>query len=176
MKFMKTKFDGLLLVEVDQFDDGRGYLAKFFDKETITKNEINFNLTQVKYTYTKTKGTIRGMHFQSKPYEEVKIVHCIKGRIYEVAIDLRKKSKTYRKWFGMEFSENEKKSLFVPKGFAHGYQSLTDNCEVLYMMSGRFSKPHNVGYRWDDPNLNIIWPLKPTVIADKDNNWPKFSA
>lgn len=174
MKFRKTKFEGLFLVEVDQFEDDRGYLAKFFDKEILKKNKINFNLTQIKYTYTKKKGTIRGMHFQSKPYEEAKIVHCLKGKIYEVAIDLRKKSKTYGKWFGMEFSENERKSLFVPKGFAHGHQSLADNSELLYMMSGKYSKPYNVGYRWDDSSFNIKWPIKPTIIADKDNNWRLF--
>jgi dTDP-4-dehydrorhamnose 3,5-epimerase len=175
MKFFKTNIPDLLLVEIDKFEDERGYLAKFFDKETIKKNKIEFTLTQIKYTYTKKKGTIRGMHLQSKPFEEAKIVHCMKGRIYEVAIDLRKKSKTYGKWFGMEFTENEEKSLFVPKGFAHGYQALTDNCEMLYMMSGKFSKAHNIGYRWDDPFFNIKWPIRPTIIAEKDKNWPLFS-
>lgn len=175
MRFTKTKFEGLFIIEIDQFDDKRGYLSKFFDKETFEKNGIKFSLTQVKYTYTKQKGTIRGIHFQSKPFEEDKIVHCTKGEIFEVAINLRKSSKTFGKWFGMTFSEKDKISLLVPKGFAHGYQTLTNNCDVLYLMSGKFSKPNNIGFRWDDPSFNITWPLKPTVIAKKDRQWPLFS-
>lgn len=175
MKFYKTKFEGLFLVEVDHFNDKRGYLAKFFDTKTYAKENIKISLTQIKYTFTKKKGTIRGLHMQSKPYEEAKIVHCVRGKIFEVVLDLRPNSKTYGKWFGKEFSENDKKSLFIPKGFAHGYQSLTNNCNILYMMSGEFSKPNNIGFRWDDSFFNIKWPLKPTVIANKDRTWPLFN-
>ena len=175
MKFIKTKFEGLFLVETDKFDDKRGFLAKLYDSKTYSKENLNFSLTQIKYTYTKSKGTIRGLHMQSKPYEEAKIVHCVKGKIFEVALDLRPKSKTYSMWYGRVFSEKDKKSLFIPKGFAHGYQSLTPDCNILYMMSGQFSKPHNIGFRWDDPYFNISWPLKPTVIAKKDRTWLLFS-
>jgi dTDP-4-dehydrorhamnose 3,5-epimerase len=174
MKLVKTKIDGLFILETDRFDDKRGYLSKFFDKDFLNDKGIKFNLTQVKYTYTKSKGTIRGMHFQKKPYEEDKIVHCTKGEIYEVAIDIRKKSKTYGKWFGMKFSENDNKSFLIPKGFAHGYQALTNNCEMLYLMTGKFSQKSNTGYRWNDPYFDIKWPIKPTVIAEKDNIWPLF--
>lgn len=174
MKFIKTFIKGLYLVEADKFNDKRGYLSKLFDEETYSKKNFKFRLTQIKYTYTKSKGTIRGLHMQSKPFEEAKIVHCVKGKIYEVVLDLRPKSKTYGKWFGREFSENDNKSLFIPKGFAHGYQSLTDNCNILYMMSGKFSKPNNIGFRWNDLYFNIKWPLKPTVIAEKDRVWPLF--
>jgi len=174
MKITKTKFDGLLIIETDKFDDERGYLSKFFDKEFFAENGINFNLTQVKYTFTKSKGTIRGMHFQKKPFEEDKIIHCTRGEIFEVAVDLRKRSKTYGKWFGMSFSQDSNKSILIPKSFAHGYQALTDNCEMLYLMTGKFSKNSNAGCLWNDPFFNIGWPLKPTVIAEKDNSWAFF--
>ncbi len=172
MKFTKTKFNELLIVETDQFDDERGYLAKYYDEDFYKKNNIKFKLTQVKFVSTKTKATIRGLHMQSKPYEEAKIVRCVKGKIFEVALDLRKNSKTYGKWFGQEFSEDDKKCLYIPKGFAHGYQTLVNNTDVLYLMSGEFSLLHNIGYRWNDPAFGISWPLKPTVMAQKDKNWP----
>ncbi len=172
MKFVRTKFDDLFVIETDQFDDERGYLAKFYDEDLYKQNEIAFKLTQVKYTFTKTKGAIRGLHMQSKPYEEAKLVKCVRGKIFEVVLDLRPKSKSYGKWFGKEFSEDDNKCLYIPKGFAHGYQALVKNCDVLYLMSGKFSLPHNIGYRWNDPAFNISWPLKPTVMAEKDKNWP----
>lgn len=175
MKFSKTFIEGLVLIEFDQFDDKRGNLAKLFDKKIFSKNNINLNLTQVKYSSTKLKGTIRGPHMQSKPFEEEKIVRCVKGRIFDVVIDLRTKSKTYGKWFGEEMSEVNRKCIYIPKGFAHGFQTLTNNCDILYMMSGEFSKLNYVGFRWDDPNLKIKWPLKPTIIAEKDLKRPLFS-
>ncbi len=175
MKFTKTFISGLIVIEFDKFDDERGYLAKFFDKETYKKNNIKLDLTQVKYSSTKKKGTIRGPHMQFKPDEEAKIVHCLKGRIFDVVLDLRPKSKTYGKWFGEAMSDKNKKSLYIPKGLAHGYQTLTNDCDVLYMMSGHFSKTNYVGVRWDDPHFNITWPLKPTLIAEKDLKRPLFN-
>ncbi len=172
MKFVGTKIDDLFVVETDQFDDNRGYLAKYYDEDFYKEKNIKFKLTQVKYTSTKTKGTIRGLHMQSKPFEEAKLVKCVKGKIFEVAVDLRPKSKTYGKWFGREFSEDDNKCIYIPKGFAHGYQTLVRNCDVLYLMSGKFSLKHNIGYRWNDPSFKISWPLKPTVMAQKDKNWP----
>lgn len=175
MRLVKTKLDGLFVIENDKFRDERGYLAKLFDKKILSGHKLNFEFNQVKYTYTQKKGTIRGIHMQRKPFEEDKIVLCVKGKIFEVALDVRKGSETYGKWFGMEFSDQDKKSFLIPKGFAHGYQSLTDNTEALYLMSGEFSKQDNIGFRWNDPSFAIEWPLEPTVIADKDRNWPLFS-
>src|SRR6266436_4578205 len=143
MKFKKTKLNGLLIIENDKFDDERGYLAKLLDEIYLLKHRMPFHFTQVKYTYTRKKGTIRGLHMQKAPYEEDKIVLCLKGKIFDVAVDVRSDSKTYGKWFGSEFSDREKKSFFIPKGFAHGYQSLTDDTEVLYLLSGEFSKQSN---------------------------------
>lgn len=174
MKYIKTKLEDVFLIEIDKFDDERGYLAKFYDREELKKN-IKFSLSQVKFVYTQHKGTIRGLHAQKKPFEEDKIVKCIKGKLFEVVLDLRKSSKAFGKWFGVELSSSDGKSLFVPKGFAHGYQTLSKDTEVLYLMSGKFSKSHNIGYRWDDPHFNINWPLKPTLIAGKDSNWPLFN-
>lgn len=174
MKLKKTRFDGLFIIEIDKFDDERGYLCKFFDKETFAKAGISFNLTQVKYVHTKSKSTIRGMHFQERPFAEDKIVRITKGEVFEVVVDIRKKSKTYGKWFGMKFSSNDKTGMLIPKGFAHGYQTLTDECEVLYLMTGKFSEESNKGYRWDDPYFAIRWPMAPTAIAEKDKAWSFF--
>ncbi len=172
MKLIKTKISDLYIVESERFDDDRGYLAKYYDEDFYKENNIKFKLTQVKYTFTKKRGTIRGLHMQSKPFEEAKLVRCVRGKIFEVVLDMRSQSKTYGKWFGKEFSENDNQCLYIPKGFAHGYQALINNCEVLYLMSGEFSLPHNIGYRWNDPSFSISWPLKPTVMAKKDKNWP----
>ena len=174
MRLVKTNLEGLLIIENDKFEDERGYLAKLLDKKYILEHKIPFQFTQVKYTYTRKKGTIRGIHMQKSPYEEDKIVICLRGNIFEVALDVRPGSKTYGKWFGIEFSDREKKSLYLPKGFAHGYQSLVDDTEVLYLLSGEFSYKNNIGFRWDDPHFAIKWPLKPTIIAGKDREWPLF--
>jgi dTDP-4-dehydrorhamnose 3,5-epimerase len=174
MRFKRTTLEGLLIIENDIFDDERGQLAKLYDEQFFSEHKMAFHFTQVKHTYTQKKGTIRGLHMQKAPHEEDKIVLCMKGKIFDVALDVRSGSKTYGKWFGMEFSDKEKKGFFIPKGFAHGYQSLTNDTEVLYLLSGEFSFEHNVGFRWDDPHFAIPWPLKPTVIADKDRTWPLF--
>jgi dTDP-4-dehydrorhamnose 3,5-epimerase len=174
MKIIKTKFDGLFIIEADKFDDERGYLSKFYDKNVFLEKKIKFNITQVKYAQTKSIGAIRGLHYQFKPFEEDKIVHCTRGKVFEVVVDIRKNSKTYGKWFGIEFSEENNKSLLIPKGFAHGYQALANNCEILYLMTGKFFKEKEAGYRWNDPHFDIDWPLKPTIIAEKDKNWPSF--
>ncbi len=174
MRIKKTNLDGLLIIENDRFDDDRGYLAKLLDEKYFLEHNMPFHFTQVKYTYTRKKGTIRGLHIQKAPYEEDKIVLCLRGKIFEVALDVRSGSKTYGKWFGREFSDREKKSFFIPKGFAHGYQSLANDTEVLYLLTGEFSSKHNVGFRWDDPYFAIKWPQKLAAIASKDRKWPLF--
>jgi len=174
VRFEKTKLEGLLIIENDTFEDERGYLVKLLDEKYLLEHKIPFHFTQVKYTYTRKRGTIRGIHMQKAPYEEDKVVLCLRGKIFDVALDVRHGSKTYGKWFGMEFSDRERKGFFIPKGFAHGYQSLTDDTEVLYLLSGEFSYQHNTGFRWDDPHFAIKWPQRPTVIASKDRKWPLF--
>lgn len=172
MIFHKTKIEGLYIIEPELRVDERGYFARVFCKEEFSKIGFNFEIVQINRSLSERGGTLRGMHFQKPPKAEDKIIQCLKGAIYDVAVDLRKDSPTYGQWVAEELSENNKKIFFIPKGFAHGFQTLTDNCEVLYFMSEFYSLEYGSGVRWDDPFFNIKWPIKPTIISDKDKNWP----
>ncbi|MBU4601434.1 dTDP-4-dehydrorhamnose 3,5-epimerase, partial [Candidatus Parcubacteria bacterium] len=145
MKFKKTKLKGLYIIEPEPRIDERGYLMRTFCKEELNKYGLQFTIVQVNQTLTKKKGTVRGMHFQTPPKAEDKIVQCLHGAIYDVAIDLRADSPTYGKWVAEELNEDNKKMFFIPKGFAHGFQSLTNNCEVQYFMSEFYSPEHASG-------------------------------
>jgi len=172
MKFKKTKLKGLYIIEPEPRIDERGYLMRTFCKEELNKYGLQFTIVQVNQTLTKKKGTVRGMHFQTPPKAEDKIVQCLHGAIYHVAIDLRADSPTYGKWVAEELNEDNKKMFFIPKGFAHGFQSLTNNCEVQYFMSEFYSPEHASGVRWDDSIFNIKWPIKNLSLSEKDKNWP----
>ncbi len=172
MKFIKTDLEGLILIEPDKFPDERGYFLKSFEKTVFRENGIDIEISQANHSFNRVTGTLRGMHMQKEPFEQAKIIQCIKGKIFDVAIDMRKNSSTYGKWHGEELSEENRKVFYIPEGFAHGFITLTDNAEVFYFMSGEYSISHEVGYRWDDPYFKITWPLEPTVVAEKDKNWP----
>lgn len=172
MKFKKTKLKGLYIIEPEPRIDERGYLMRTFCKEELNKYGLQFTIVQVNQTLTKKKGTVRGMHFQTPQKAEDKIVQCLHGAIYDVAIDLRADSPTYGKWVAEELNEDNKKMFFIPKGFAHGFQSLTNNCEVQYFMSEFYSPEHASGVRWDDSIFNIKWPIKNLSLSEKDKNWP----
>lgn len=174
MKITDTPLIGLKFIEPDKFDDERGYFLKSFEKKPFKDNGIDMEITQTNHSFNFLKGTLRGMHFQESPYAETKIVYCVKGSVFDVAIDLRKDSQTYGKWYGLELSEQNKNILYIPEGFAHGYETLEDSTEVLYFMSGEYSKVHEAGVRWDDPAFGITWPITPVVIADKDKNWTDY--
>jgi len=172
MIFHKTKIDGLYIIEPELKFDERGYFARIFCEKELVKNGINFKIVQINRSLNKKRGTIRGMHFQKWPKAEGKIVQCTQGAIYDVAIDLRKNSPTFGKWESIELTEENKKMFLIPKGFAHGFQTLTDNCELLYFMSEFYYSDYSSGVRWDDPFFNIKWPIKNPIISEKDKNWP----
>lgn len=172
MKFKETKLKGLYIIEPEIHFDDRGYFARIFCKQELSKTGIDFNIVQANRSLNKKQGTIRGMHFQKPPKVEDKIIQCIKGKIYDVAIDLRQDSPTYGEWVAEKLSEENKKMFLIPKGFAHGFQTLTDNCEILYFMSEFYSPQYESGVRWDDPFFNIKWPIKNRVVSEKDKNWP----
>jgi dTDP-4-dehydrorhamnose 3,5-epimerase len=173
MIISKTKIEGLLILEPELKIDQRGYFARTFCKNELRDAGANFDIAQASLSFNKQKGTVRGMHFQKDPKAEDKIVQCLRGAIYDVAIDLRKGSPTYGKWVFEELNEENKKAFLIPKGFAHGFQSLTDNSEIQYFMSEFYSPEHSSGARWDDPFFNIDWPIKDSVIlSDNDKNWP----
>ncbi len=172
MKIIKTKIDGLCILEPILNEDGRGYFTRIFCENELRKSGIGFEIKQVNHSYTKKRGTIRGMHFQRAPKSEGKIVQCLRGKIYDVAVDLRKKSPTYRKWFAVELSAENKRMLHIPKGFAHGLQTLTGKCTVQYFMSEFYSPDHADGVRWDDPAFKITWPLGVLRVSERDKRFP----
>lgn len=172
MIFHKTKIKGLYIIEPELRVDGRGYFARVFCKEELAKIGFNFEVVQINRSLNKKKGIIRGLHFQKPPKAEDKIVQCIKGAIYDVAVDLRKDSSTYGQWVAEELNENNKKMFLIPKGFAHGFQSLRDNSEILYFLSEFYSPEYESGVRWNDPFLNIKWPIKNPFLLERDKNWP----
>jgi dTDP-4-dehydrorhamnose 3,5-epimerase len=174
MQVADTAISGLRIITPDKFDDNRGYFMKSFEKKAFSEQGINFDITQINHSFNLLKGTLRGMHFQVEPFAQEKLVFCEKGKIFDVAIDLRKDSQTYGKWFGLELTEDNQQIFYIPKGFAHGYQALTDNAELVYFLQGEYSKENESGVLWNDPAFAISWPLEPTTIADKDNQWPSF--
>ncbi|MFA6190595.1 MAG: dTDP-4-dehydrorhamnose 3,5-epimerase [Candidatus Staskawiczbacteria bacterium] len=172
MIFKKTKIEGLYIVEPELKTDERGYFVRNFCKEEFNKVGIQFDIAQASQSFTKKRGTIRGMHFQKEPKGEKKIVQCMRGAIYDVVIDLREDSKTYGHWIGEELTEENRKMLFIPKNCAHGFQTLTSDCLLQYFMSELYYPELVFGVRWDDPLFNIKWPLENKTISERDQNWP----
>ena len=150
MIFKETKLKGAYIIELELLEDERGFFARSFCIDEFKKNGIDFNIVQCNISYNKEKGTLRGMHYQIAPYEEAKIVSCIRGAIYDVIIDLRQESPIYCKWFAVELSAKNYKILYIPKGFAHGFQTLEDDTVVFYQMSEFFHPECTRGVRWDD--------------------------
>lgn len=174
MIFTETKLRGSFVIEPEKIIDKRGFFARIWDKEIFEKHGLNPRILQSNISFNKKKGTIRGMHYQTTPYEEAKLVRCTKGKAFEVILDLRSSSKTYMQWLGIELSTKNYKMIYVPEGFALGFQTLEDNTELFYQMSEVYMPEFGRGIRWDDPVINISWPLKPTVISKKDLSLPPF--
>ena len=168
MKFYETELKGAYIIELEKFEDERGFFTRVWDKKIMQDQGLKSDLVQMSFSFSKKKGTLRGMHFQEEPFREVKIVKCIQGKIFDVIIDLRVESRTYKKWIGIELSADKQKMIYVPEGFAHGFQTLEENTHVLYQMSNWFSPEHEKGIRWDDKDFNIKWPITDLIISKKD--------
>ncbi len=175
MKFHKTKIKGVYIIEPDPKIDKRGYFVRLFCKKEFINIGMNFNIVQINRSFTKKKGTIRGLHYQNLPHQEDKIIQCFKGEIYDVILDLRKNSATFGKWISEKLSEKNKKMILVPKGCANGLQTLTDNCEIEYFMSGYYSPRCGAGVRWNDPFFKLKWPIKKVFLSQKDKNWKYYN-
>jgi dTDP-4-dehydrorhamnose 3,5-epimerase len=171
MRFVTTPLAGAYLIEPEQFEDERGFFARTFCADEFVKHGLNPKLVQCNISYNKLRGTLRGMHYQKTPYEEAKLVRCTQGGIYDVIIDLRCDSVTRNQWFGVELNAENHKALYVPEGFAHGFITLYDATEVLYQMSQIFRGECAVGVRWNDPGIDIKWPIAVTTISDKDRSF-----
>ena len=174
MKFRKTGFEGLFVIELERLADSRGFLARSWCAREFADHGLEIAVAQCNISYNEKRGTLRGLHFQEKPFEEDKIVRCTKGLIYDVAVDLRSKSPTFRRWFAVELSEENRQAFFIPKGFAHGFQTLVDGSEVLYQMSEFYHPEAQAGVRWNDPAFGIRWPLPKAILSPKDAAFPDF--
>ena len=174
MIFTETPLKGAFVIEPEIIKDERGFFARTFCREEFAARGLNPNVAQCNLSFNAKKGTVRGMHYQAEPYAEVKLVRCTRGTIYDVIIDLRKNSPTFKKWFAVELAAKNNKMLYVPENFAHGFQTLEENTEVFYQMSEFYRPEYAGGVRWDDPVFGIEWPTGPRVIADKDRNHPDF--
>jgi dTDP-4-dehydrorhamnose 3,5-epimerase len=174
MIISKTKLKNALIIELEEIHDERGFFARNYCKAEFEKNEIRGEIVQCNTSFNKKAATVRGMHFQKPPFEEAKLVRCISGSIYDVIIDLRPTSSSYGKWQGFNLSANNREALYVPKGFAHGFQTLEDNTELFYQMFDYFKSDSMNGLRWNDPSFNIKWPLNISTISEKDNNYSTY--
>jgi len=169
MKIIKTKIKDLEIIRLKKISDKRGYFSRIFDLR-IFKTKFQ-NIKQINVSMSKQKFTLRGLHYQNYPFQEDKIVTCIKGKLFDVAVDLRKNSKTYGKWKSIVLSENDGKMFFIPKGFAHGFLTLKSNTKVCYLVSQFYNKKFESGFLYNDPFFSIKWPYKPKVISKKDSSW-----
>ncbi len=172
MRFTETPIPGLTIIDLDRRGDDRGYFARVWCVDELTEAGLDPSLVQANMSTNGDAGTTRGLHYQHPPHGENKLIRCIQGSVWDVGVDLRPDSETYLQWFGTELSYENGRALFVPKGFAHGYQTLTDDAAVLYFVSDRYAPDHEDGLRWDDPDIGIEWPLEPTVMSPRDQQHP----
>lgn len=174
MKFQETKLSGAYIVDLNLLQDDRGFFARMFCREEFAQHGLVPDVMQGNMSWNKTKGTLRGMHYQHHPYQETKFIRCTRGAIYDVIIDLRKDSPTYEQWIGVELTAENRTALFVPKDFAHGFITLQDDTEVFYLVSQSYQPGAEGGIRWDDPRFNIEWPMQPSCVSPKDAAWPDY--
>jgi dTDP-4-dehydrorhamnose 3,5-epimerase len=174
VKFVPTSVDGVLLVEIERREDERGFFARTWCADELAHHGLDAALSQCSISYNRVRGTLRGLHYQSAPHEEAKLVRCTRGRIFDVAVDLRPESPTFRRWTGHELTAENRAALYVPKGCAHGFQTLEDDAEVLYMISTPYVPAAARGVRWNDPAFAIAWPLAEPILSDRDRQYEDF--
>ena len=174
MIFTEMQLKGAFLIELQRLEDERGFFARSWCKREFDQHGLRSEFVQCNISFNRRRGTLRGMHYQIAPYEEIKLVRCTKGAIYDVIIDLRPDSQTFREWFSIELTEDNRKMLYIPEGFAHGFLTLRDNTEIFYQMSEFYMPGHAKDVRWNDPAFNIYWPIDVKVISEKDEKIPDF--
>lgn len=176
MIFRKTKLKGAYIIELERVKDERGFFARSFCEKEFEAHGLIGRFVQGNISFNEKRGTLRGMHYQMAPHEEAKLIRCTRGAIYDVIIDLRPNSDTYLDWIGVELTANNRKMLYLPENFAHGYQTLVHDTEVYYLASQFYSPSSVRGVRYDDPAVGIEWPLEVKVISDQDKSWPDYRA
>jgi len=176
MIFIETKLKGAFIIEPERMKDERGFFARTWCKREFEAHGLNSNLVQCNISFNKKRGTLRGMHYQVPPHEEAKLVRCTMGAIYDVIIDLRPDSQTFKQWISVELTAENRKMIYVPEGFAHGFLTLEDNTEVFYQMSEFYAPECARGVRWNDPAFCIKWPIDIRVISERDRQYPDFTS
>lgn len=175
MRFLETNLNGVLVAEPSVYGDHRGWFMETYNISEFEKVGVSLNFIQDNQSFSAQKGTLRGLHYQLNPKAQTKLIRCTKGAIFDVAVDIRKKSPTYGKWFGIELSAENKKQLLIPKGFAHGFMTLIDNVEVQYKVDEIYSPDNDRGILWNDSNIDIKWPLEiQPVLSEKDKKAPSL--
>jgi len=172
MKVERTKIKEVLIIEPDIFEDARGWFTESYNKEKLKKLGIDIDFVQDNHSFSKTKGTLRGLHFQNNPHPQAKLTTCTRGAVLDVAVDLRKNSPTYKKWIAVELTEKNKKQLLVPQGFAHGFITLVDNTEFQYKLDNHYNKESDRSIRFNDPEIGVNWENENPVLSEKDKNAP----
>jgi dTDP-4-dehydrorhamnose 3,5-epimerase len=174
MIFRNAGIRGAWVIEPERLEDERGFFARTWDLEEFAKRGLNPRLAQCSISYNRVRGTLRGLHYQAAPYEEAKLVRCTAGAIFDVVVDLRPESPSFRDWFGIELSADNRLALYVPEGCAHGFLTLEDDSEVHYQISQSYVPEAGRGLRWNDPAFAITWPGEVVVINERDSSYPDF--
>jgi dTDP-4-dehydrorhamnose 3,5-epimerase len=175
MKFVSTPLPGAYVIELEPAFDERGFFARTWCRDEFARHGLNPSLSQCSLSWNKQKGTLRGMHYQDEPYQEAKLVRCSSGSIYDVILDLRPESATFKQWFGVELSAANHKMLYVPEGFAHGFQALEDNSAVFYQITESYRPEFARGVRWNDPQFQICWPIDEPILSPRDAGFPDYT-
>lgn len=175
MYFQETDLPGVFVVEIEPRKDERGFFARTFCQEEFRSHGLNPDMTQCSISWNKFNLTLRGLHWQAAPYEEAKLVRCLRGEIFDVAVDIRPRSETFGQWTGAFLDEESRQALYIPEGFAHGFLTLADETEVLYTMSAPYAAEAARGMYWDDPDIAVAWPTRPRMISEKDQSLPSFA-
>lgn len=174
MKFFETKLSGSFVIDIEPHKDERGFFARSWCEDEFEQQGLNPRLAQCNISFNKKKGTLRGMHYQAAPYPEAKLVRCTRGAIYDVIIDLREDSPTYKQWLATELTAGNHRALYIPEYFAHGFQTLVDRSEVFYQMSEIYHPECARGIRWNDPAFAIFWPVENKIISPHDKEYADF--
>ena len=175
MKFDPAPLAGAYLVDLERIEDDRGFFARSFCMKEFEERALKSCVAQCNVSFNRLKGTLRGMHFQSAPLAEAKLVSCTRGAIWDVIVDLRNASETHKRWYGVELTPASRRALYVPEGFAHGFQTLTADSEVFYMMFESYHPESAGGVRWDDPEFGIEWPIGNPTMSERDQNYPLYA-
>ena len=174
MKITKTKLEGVVIIEPDVFGDNRGFFMESWNKKKMAEAGLDYDFVQDNHSKSTVKGTLRGIHFQKGDKAQAKLVRCIKGAVLDVAVDLRRNSSTFKQWVGVELSEENKKQLLIPRGFGHGFVTLTDDVEFLYKADNYYAPEADAGIRWNDSEIGVEWGIDNPILSEKDKKNPFF--